>query len=49
MPAILGDKVVGALLRCANALSEHNTEGDYTDLINEARLLANDIDNGTRL
>jgi hypothetical protein len=46
MPAILGDKVVGALLRCANALSEHNADGDYTELINEARLLANNIDNG---
>lgn len=49
MPAILGDKVVGALLRCANALSHFNSEGDFTELINEARLLANDIDSGTRL
>ena len=41
---IIADKVVSVLLQCANALSQYNE--DHIQLINEARLLANNIDRG---
>jgi len=44
--SILGDKVVSVLLQCANALSLHNSDDQHTQLINQARILANDIDRG---
>jgi hypothetical protein len=44
--SILGDKVVSVLLQCANALLQYNEGGEHTQLINEARLIANDIDRG---
>ena len=43
---ILGDKVVSVLLQCANALLLHNDNDQHTQLIEQARTLANNIDRG---